>query len=158
MTEKEKSEIYEQYRGKVLGYLRGKVNDGYLAEDLCSEVFLKVYEKIDDYDASRSSLSTWIFTITRNTLTDYFRTRRVHEEIPEMLPDDSSVEEDVLNGEMLEILAGALEKLEERERDIVILRYYSGVTLKEIAERLDISYAYAKVLHNKALSALKNYF
>ena len=158
MTEEARTALYQQYHDKVRGYLYGKVNNLPLAEDLCSDVFLKVYEKLDSFDEQKASLSTWIFTITRNTLTDYFRTRKVTEEIPEDLAEDSSVEESVCNEEMLRILASALERLEERERDIVVLHYYSGKTLKEIAMNMGISYAYIKVLHNKALASLKKFF
>lgn len=156
-TEEFKAQIYTEYHKKVLSYLNGKVNDAYLAEDICSDVFLKIYEKLDSFDDSKASVSTWIFTITRNTLTDYFRTRRVYSEIPEELPMDSDIEENYCQNETLDALADALEALPERERDLIILHYYSGKTLKEVAEALDISYAYVKVLHNKALAAMKNY-
>lgn len=157
MTEQEKSDLYGQFQGKVLRYLREKVNDTYLAEDLCSEVFLKVYEKLDTFDETKASLSTWIFTITRNTLTDYFRSRRVMGEIPEDLAEESSLEDDVCNASMLDSLADALETLDERERDIIILHYHSGLTLKDVADRVGISYAYVKILHNKALSRMKDF-
>ena len=155
ITDSLKEEIYVKFHGKVMGYLVSKLNNRDTAEDLAADVFLKVYEKLDTFDESKASLSTWIYTITRNTLTDYFRTRRTFEEIPETLPDDSSVEDDVCNGVMLEALAKGLKMLDERERDIIVLRYYSGKTLKEIAEGMDISYAYVKVLQNKALDKLK---
>ena len=158
MTEERKSELYVNYSEKVLRYILGKVGDMDLAEDICSDVFLKVYEKLDTYDETKAALSTWIFTITRNTLTDYYRTRRVSEELPEDLAEDSSVESEICNNEMLEILASALEKLDERERDIIVMHYYAGKTLKEIAETMHISYSYVKVLHNKALDTLKKYF
>ena len=157
-TEEFKTELYREYHGKVLSYIRGKVGNSALAEDLCSDVFLKIYEKLDRYDEAKASLSTWIYTITRNTLTDYYRTRRVFSEIPEAMEDGFSMEEDLCSREMLETLAEALEHLDERSRDIIILRYYSGQTLKEIAERLHISYAYVKVLHSKALSSLRTFF
>lgn len=154
MTEK----VYELYHEKVLRYIRSKVNDQYLAEDLCSDVFVKIYEKADSFDESKASMSTWVFTIARNRLTDYYRTRRVFEEIPETYADDSSVEDSICNAETLDMLADALESLDERERDIIILHYYSKETLKTIGEKMNISYAYVKVLHNKALSALEKYF
>lgn len=157
LTNEEKTRIYEQFSGKVKGYIYTQVNDSILAEDLCSDVFLKVYEKIDSYDDSKASLSTWIFTITRNTLIDYYRVRKVHEEVPEELASEESIEDEVCNNEMLELLADALSKLEERERDIIILHYYKGITLKVIADKLNISYAYVKILHNKALGNLKNF-
>ena len=159
ITKDLKTEIYENFHKKVEGYLYTQVNDRYLAEDLCSEVFVKVYEKLDTFDDTKSSLSTWIYTVARNTLTDYFRTRKVNSEIPETLADDGdSVEDSVIGEEMLEILATALEKLEKRERDIIVFHYYDGMTLKEVGEKLGISYAYVKILHNKALSELKEAF
>ena len=158
MTEEQKNELYLNYAGKVRGYFQSRINDPETSEDLCAEVFLKVYEKLDTYDETKASLSTWIFTIARNRLTDFYRTRRVHGEIPETLASGEDIEEDLCRDEMLETLADALETLDERGRDIIILRYYSGMTLKAIAERLGISYAYVKVLHNKALSAMRNYF
>lgn len=158
MTEQNKADIYTDYHDKVMGYLVSKINNTHLAEDICSDVFLKVYEKLDTFDSSKASLSTWIFTITRNTLTDYYRSRRVMSEIPETLAEDSSVEDDVCDDDLLNTLASALETIDERERDIIIFRYYKGMTLKEISEKLDISYSYVKILHNKALSALREYF
>lgn len=157
VTEEFKNEIFVQYHRKVVGYIYHKTNDSYLAEDLASEVFLKVYEKLNDFDESKASLSTWIYTIARNRLTDYFRTRRVFSEVPETMEDESSVEESILNEETLNELADALERLDERERNLIILRYYSGHTLKQVAEELGISYAYVKILHNKAISALQKY-
>lgn len=159
ITDEFKAEIYEQFYPKVLSYINGKVNNYHLAEDLCSDVFLKIYEKIDTFDDSKASVSTWIFTITRNKLTDYYRTRKISGgEIPEYLADDTSLEDDVCNDEMLDTLADALEKLDERERDIVILHYYSGMTLKAVAEKMGISYSYTKLLHNNALSRLQKFF
>lgn len=155
VSEEKKTEIYTQYSVKVRGYIYNKVNDSFLAEDLCADVFLKVFEKIDSFDETKASISTWIFTITRNTLIDYYRTRKVSNEIPEDLASEDSIEEEVCNNEMLSALAAALEKLEERERDIIILHYYQGETLKVVGEKLGISYAYVKILHNKALAELK---
>ncbi len=158
ITDEFKTEIYEKYYPKVLSYINGKVNKHHLAEDLCSDVFLKIYEKIDTFDEKKASVSTWIFTITRNTLTDYYRTRKISGgEIPEYLDDGISLEDEVCNDEMLDILADALEKLDERERDIIVFHYYSGKTLKEIADIIGISYSYTKLLHNNALSHMKKF-
>ena len=158
MTEERKSELYVDFSEKVLRYVLGKVGDTDTAEDICADIFLKVYEKLDTYDETKAALSTWIFTIARNTVTDHFRTRHVNIELPEELAEDFSVESEICNNEMLETLASALEKLDERERDVIIMHYYAGRTLREIAETMRISYSYVKVLHNKALEALKKYF
>lgn len=157
MDKNKQAEIYTQFHDKLQWFILEKVNDTYLAEDLCSDVLMKVYDKYDSFDESKASLSTWIYTIARNTLIDYYRGRKVFEEVPEDVDSESDIEGDVCNGEMLEELAQALEKLEERERDIVIWRYYKGMTLREIAFKMNISYAYVKILHNKALASLKDY-
>ena len=158
ITDTQKEAIYRDYHGKVSGYIRSKINSPQDAEDITADVFLKVYEKLDTFDESKASLSTWIYTITRNTLTDYFRTRKVFAEITEIIEDDISVEEEVCNAEMLETLADALETLEERERDIIILRFFSGKTLRDISSQMSISYAYVKILQNNAFAKIKNFF
>lgn len=155
ITDLQKEKIYRDFYGKVYGYILSKIQNVQNAEDLTSDVFLKVYEKLDTFDESKASLSTWIYTITRNTLTDFYRTRKVFDEIPENEESEFSLEDEVCNAQTLEMLAEALETLDERERDIVILRYYSGKTLRDISEQMNISYAYVKVLQNNAFSKLR---
>ena len=155
ITDLQREKIYRDYHERVCGYIRSRINDMQDAEDIASSVFVKVFEKLDSFDESRASLSTWIYTIARNTLTDYYRTKKQFVELTEAQESGFSVEDEICNEEMLERLADALESLPERERNIVILRYYSGRTLKEIAGRLGISYSHVKTLQNKALAKLK---
>lgn len=152
----DKTQIYEEFHMKVLRYIQSQVNDYYLAEDLCSDVFVKVYDKLDSFNEKKAKLSTWIFTITRNTLIDYYRTRKVTVEVPETLTYEVEDTEDL--DEQLQTLSKALEQIDERSKQIIILHYYDCLTLKEIAEKLDISYTYVKILHKKALLLLKDYF
>ena len=149
-------QIYKDFYKKVYGYLWGKVQNDVLAEDLTSIVFVKIYEKLDIYDESKSSISTWIFRITHNALIDYYRGRKVFEEMPEEIPEESSsVEDEILCSEQLELLADALSEIPERERDLIVLKYYKGCTLKEIASMMNMSYANVKLVHNKALMNLR---
>jgi len=154
----DKTEIYETYKSKVYGYLLSKVGNVQDAEDLCGDVFVKIYAHLDTFDDSKSSLSTWIYNITRNTLYDHFRTSYTASEIDEEYAQVGDFVDDICNDETIQSLADALEKLGERDRDIILLHYYRGDTLKTIAERMDISYSYAKVLHNNALENLKKLF
>ncbi len=153
--ELDKEKIYRDYYEKVFGYILSKINNAHDAEDLTADVFVKIYAKLDTFDENKASLSTWIYTVTRNTLTDYYRTRKVFFEMPEEIEDETAVEDEICSAESLENLANALETLEKWERDIIILHYYSGKTLKEIAEKLGISYSYVKILQNKALEHLR---
>ena len=153
MTEKE--ELYMAYRDKVRGYVFGKLQNRQDAEDLVSEIFVKVYEKYSSYNVERASVSTWIYTITRNTVIDYFRASRGEEQLPEEFPDDCSETDGLLQRESLRELGKALSALDERSRVLVVLRYYRQMTLKDIASRMGISYAYVKILHRNALHRLR---
>lgn len=90
-----------------------------------------------------------------NTVIDYFRTRKEYCQLDiDKLADYSFSE--LVDAELaLKELADALTKLEERQRDLIILHYYDGKTLKEVAAVFGVSYIYIKVLHKKALQTLK---
>ena len=152
----EKEALYTEYRDKVSRYVFCRLQNKSDAEDIVSEIFLKVYEHFDTFDASLASVSTWIYTITRNTVTDYFRSNRIYAELPEEASDGDDADCVVLQKESLATLGKALGKLDERRRALVILKYYKKMSLKDIAARMGISYAYVKILHKSALNKLKN--
>ncbi len=147
--------IYTDFKDKVARYVRGKISNEQDAQDIVSDVFIKVFEGLCGYDESKASLSTWIYTIARNAVIDYFRSAKRYCELPENLCCGDDTEERMLNEEALERLADALMTLEERERDIIILRYYNGESLKRIAGMMNISYSYAKLLHASSLKTLR---
>lgn len=149
--------IYFEFKDRVARYVRGKIGNEHDSEDVVSDVFVKVFNGLSDFDENKASLSTWIFTITRNAVIDYFRASKRLCELPEELCSEDDTEQKLINTEMLERLADALGRLNERERDIIVLHYYSGRTLKDIAEAMGISYSYTKLLHSNALKALKKY-
>ena len=148
-------QIYEEFQPKVRAYVRGKIHDPHDAEDLVSAVFMKIVQKLDSFDPVKASVSTWVYTITRNTVTDYFRTRRSMVAFEDYMVDEapSELTDDVLGG-----LAEALMSLKEKERDLIVLHYYSGHTLKTVAEMMGMSYINAKVIHKKALTSLQAFY
>lgn len=155
ITSQQSEQIFKDYHDKVLHLIYGKINNYTLAEDLTSEVFLKVYSKLDTFDETKASISTWIYRIAQNTVIDYFRTRKVYSEVPEEIAQESEIDDEILNNETLDALADALTELPERDRDLIILHYYHGLTLKEVAERIGMSYSNAKLVHNKSLVVLE---
>ena len=148
-------QIYAEYSGKVMGYIMARVQHRADAEDLCADVFEKVFRKLDQFDQSKASLSTWIFTITRNTLIDHFRKTKPTEELDENLSDDGEVETPMLEQETLSELAAALNLLPQELRDIVVLLYYDRKPMTEIADLMHLSYGAVKLRHQKALTLLK---
>ena len=155
MTAAQQEELYTQYRGKVLGYIRARVNNREDAEDLCQDVFVKVFRAADRYDAEKSAPGTWIYAVTRNAVTDYFRKNRPAEELPEDLTDDALPEDAVMQTALLDELAAALEQLPDELTDIIVARYYDRLPLTEIAERMGLSYGAVKLRHQKALLLLR---
>ena len=148
-------QVYLQYSGKVTGYLQARLHNRTVAEDLCAEVFEKALRKQEGYDPKKSAVGTWIFTITRNTLIDYYRRRKPSDELDENMADDQELDEDLLSGETLGELAAALRKLPQQMMDIVVLRYYDGKPLTEIATMMNLSYGAVKLRHQNALLMLR---
>ncbi len=147
--------VYEEYSGKVMGYLRARIRNTTEAEDLCAEIFEKVLRKAEGYDQSKAAVGTWIFTITRNTLIDHYRKTKPTEELDENLADGAELDEDLLNAETLGELASALRTLPEQLRDIIVLRYYDGKPLTEVAQLMNLSYGAVKLRHQNALLLLR---
>ena len=147
--------IYTEYSGKVMGYIRARIRSSADAEDLHSEVFEKILRKLDGFDPSKASLNTWIFTITRNTVIDHFRRTKPTEDLDENLSDNIELDEDLLNSETLSELATALRKLPQQLMDIIVLRYYDGKPLTEIAEMMHLSYGAVKLRHQNAVQMVR---
>ena len=148
-------QIYIAYYGKVMGYISARIRNHADAEDLCADVFEKIQRRLGDYDKSKAAIGTWIFTITRNTLIDHFRRKKPNEELDENLSDDSELDESLLSTETLGELASALRRLPQQMMDIIVLRYYDGKPLTEIAQMMNLSYGAVKLRHQNALIMLK---
>lgn len=156
MTPDEKERLYAGYKDKVLSYIRSRVFNASDVEDLCEDVFVKAFAAADSFDPSKASAGTWLYSITRNTVIDHCRRFHPTEEIPEDISDDSLPEDGIIESEMLEELAAALENLPAELTDVIVLHYYDGMPLTEIAATLGISYGAVKIRHNKALSLLRS--
>lgn len=160
------TKIYSEFSEKVTRYVRGKVFNQGEVDDLVSQVFIKVFTKIDTYDESKASMSTWIYMITANTVTDYIRR---NSKFSVVLPEEQNGEkvhdaliteddyEHIFADATLEVLADALKTLDERERDLIVLRYYKNERLKTIAQMMKMSYSNTKIIHKKALKKLESY-
>ena len=150
--------IYLEYREKVFRYVRGKVASTADAEDVTSEIFLKVLSSLDSYDEEKSTLSTWIYTITHNTVCNYYREQsRCALSLDEnaLCSDTDGVMAEIENEILKENLAIALETLTEREQDIIVLYYYHEIPLRDIAIKMGITYTNAKFIKHNAIAKLR---
>jgi RNA polymerase sigma-70 factor (ECF subfamily) len=167
MTNLTFEEIYTQYHQKVLVYVKARVNSMTDAEDITSDVFVKVMSALDTYNNEKSQLSTWIYTIATNTIRDFFRKTAVRDKfrcdnseifLENVVSDDCDYDEKLFKDASLELLAEALEHLSEQERSIIVLHYYNELTHKKIAEKLSLSYANVRYINHQALKKIRNYF
>ena len=151
--------IYLEYKEKVFRYVRGKVANTADAEDVTSEIFWRVLSSLDSYDEEKSTLSTWIYTITHNTVCNYYREQSKRalslEENALCSDTDDGVMSEIENEILKENLAIALETLTEREQDIIVLYYYHEIPLRDIAIKMGITYTNAKFIKHQAISKLK---
>lgn len=153
--------LYLEYRDKVRAYAVHHLRNVQDAEDAVSQVFLNAHKKRDAYDPARGLYSTWLYAITRNVVrealrrADRSRTNGYFDEWETMESPDPHPENLLLTGERVEELTAALEQLPERERDILLLRFYIGLPSKEVAARMDLSDGNVRYLQSKALSRLR---
>lgn len=70
--------IYRDYYQKISYFVIKKVGNDQIAEDIVSDVFLKITSNIDRFDPQKAAVSTWVYTIANNTVLDYYRTRKVY--------------------------------------------------------------------------------
>lgn len=138
--------IYELYYNKVRNYLRRRLNQKSLSEDMASAVFEKAYKSIDDFKWQGVSLSAWIFRIARNLLTDHYRKiGRIGEtvsltEIENFFEDEEkSVYSEYIQDEEESALYDAIREFKEEEQYLIFYKFFEDLTNIEIAKLVGIS-------------------
>jgi len=137
-------EMYDTYMPKIYRYVSYRTGSASVAEDLTSDVFEKALKHFDSYRQERASQATWLTTIARNTITDYFRREsRVQvvreEDAPEEESKDPPVEEQVERLEEVRELRLCLAALPQLDQDIISLKFGAGLNNREIARSLNVS-------------------
>lgn len=144
-------EVYERWHERVFAYVLSRVRSRADAEDITSEVFLKLLAGAEDFDPDRVGASSYVFRAAQTAIADHYRKEHVLftplDDIAETLGDEPDA--------MLEALDHALGKLPEREAEIVMLHYYYGLSHREIAGRMRLSYANVRQLCHTALVRLR---
>lgn len=150
-------QVWDAFHTPLFQFIRRRVADESIAEDLLQEVFLKIHQHGNSLkDAQR--LESWIYQITRNLIIDHYRSHRQLMtsldtgealDLPEDLPDDDIV------GELLPCIRAMVLALPEQDRQALILTEYQGLTQKELGERLGLSFSGAKSRVQRAREKLK---
>ena len=154
---------FKDHRESVYRYVRFRVANREVAEDLTSEVFFKALRSLQRYDPKQSAPRTWLLRIARNAVTDHLRALRrrgsLHvslDRVPDLVSRSPSQEERILKEEQVQKLLNATGTLRDSDQEILSLRYGAGLGNQEIADSLEISSNAVAVRLHRALKRLKD--
>ena len=144
------SQLIERHSRRVRDYIKMMVKDADLAEDLFQETFIKAVRVIDSgrYTDSGRFLP-WILRIAHNQVIDHFRAQKQGKTINESNAGydvlgtlrfaEGTIEEDIISDQIAADIRALVDKLPDEQREVVMLRYYSDLSFKEIAEQTGVS-------------------
>lgn len=152
------AELYARHQPAIYRYIFYQVSDAATAEDLTSEVFVRLVEKIDRFTYRGRPLLAWLYTIARNLVTDYHRRtgRFPSFSLDERLAADIDAPEEIAEQRLAQHrLAVAIADLTEDQRQVILLKFVEGLDNKTVARVLGKSVGAVKALQHRALAALR---
>ena len=144
------SQLIERHSRRVRDYIRMMVKDRDVAEDIFQETFIKAVRVIDEgrYTDNGKFLS-WILRIAHNQVIDYFRAQRQDKSVTEsdagydvlgtLQFAERTVEDEIVCEQIEHEARMLVELLPEEQREVVRMRYFGGLSFKEIAEQTGVS-------------------
>ncbi|HQE59703.1 MAG TPA: RNA polymerase sigma factor SigZ [Spirochaetota bacterium] len=152
--------LWNNFSSYLLRFILKNISDVHAAEDILQNVFIKIHSKIDTLK-DEAKIKSWIFSITRNAITDYIRSTGCACEVstysPEEFekPDKAQDFENTAAHEMADGLREIILSLPEKYSQALILTELEGMSQKELAEKLSISVSGAKSRVQRAKLLLK---
>jgi RNA polymerase sigma-70 factor (ECF subfamily) len=151
--------IYESYFPPIYNFIRLRVGDPALAEDLASDVFVKLVSAVRGRSAPRHSLRGWLFRVARNQIHDHFgRARQITTEaLEEWVPASGDEEPEVrfLRAVDAERARSALRRLPNEQQEVLILRFGQQLSLQETADIMGKNVGAVKSLQFRAVNTLR---
>ena len=131
-----------------------------LADDLTSQVFLRLYERLGSYRRTKGAFAPWFHALTRNVLAGCFRKRSLRlKALTELISTDSHTEpgpeKTLTEGETQGDVLAAMTKLGQRERDVLGLKFAFDLSHREIAEMTGLSESNVGVIVFRSLKRLR---
>ncbi len=151
-------EIHDRYYALVLRYVRFRVSDQQAAEDLASEIFMRLIEAIRIGKGPRTTIQGWLLGTAANVVADHFRRsyQRPEHELPDHLPSDDLLPDDLVAlNETGRRLQQAISSLTPDQQHVVTLRFGAGLTLEETAASMGKEPNAIKALQFRAMAALR---
>ncbi len=152
-------QIYDEYYQPIFQYIRLRVADPALAEDLASEVFVRLVRAFQAGSAPRETLRGWLFQVARNLIHDHLgRQRQLPQTtLEEWMPaDDDGPEQQVMRTLSTERMRRAMRLLAADQQEVVILRFGQMLSLQETADIMGKSVSAIKALQFRAVQTLRS--
>lgn len=146
---------------RIFNYFRYSGLDDDTAQDLSAVTLEKAWRARKRFDSEKSALTSWLITIAKRTLIDYFRTQRPEwssdqlDENYEPGSDEHNPEQQIQQTEDMEKLRTLLYELPERERDLVALKYGAGMTNREISKLTELTESNIGTINHRVLNFLR---
>lgn len=154
--------FYAEYYDRVFKYILKKTGNFHTAEDLTMDTFTACYKHFDRYDETKASLGTWVFTIASNKLKNYYRSDQSFAELQDYSAVDDGMEDAVIEAqhlaELRDVLADALETLNEVQQQVIVLKYFKNKNSKEIAQITGLTSDNVRAIASRTVKKLKDYF
>lgn len=148
--------LYRSSRDDVYSYVAGLMRDRTAAEDVTAIAFERAYRKRSRFDPRRGNHRAWVFGIARNAALDDLRKRgRQAEMTAEPADDAPSAPELAEDRERRLAIAAGLGRLSPRDRELVSLKFFAGLSNPEIAATLGISESNAGTRLHRAVAKLR---
>jgi RNA polymerase sigma-70 factor (ECF subfamily) len=151
---------YQEHGEAVYNYVRFQVPEPDAAEDIVADTFLRAVRAAGRFDAGRGAARPWLLAIARHLVQDHRRRARVRQYVAlgtmgDLVEEAPSPEERLIRKEHVGRLLDALAGLGDDDREVVSLRYGSGLDGREVAELLGITEASVRTRLWRALKRLK---
>ena len=147
--------VWREFSDRLRGFIGKRVSSTADADDLLSEVFVKVHTRIDSLE-DEARLAPWLYQITRNTLTDYYRRRPAPQSGLDGV-DAAAVEDDYDAAALISrSLRDLVDRLPAKYREAVVLTEFEGLTQVEMADSLGLSVSGAKSRVQRARTMLRD--
>ena len=149
--------LYAEQLPRIYNYFRYRAGADD-AEDLTSETFEKAWRARHTYRRDLGAFTTWLYAIARNVAIDHFRRRVVHEPLDAAshVAATGTPELEAIRESDRRRVALLLEALDERSREIIALRYGSGLTNRAIARLLGLSESNVGTILHRAIADLRS--
>lgn len=148
-------ELYRRFARPVLAMALRQLGDNGRAEDATQETFAAIWRSARSYRPERGSPTAWLYAVARHAIIDRARQRtEPATEVPEEPADEATPEERAESSWLAWRVHSALDRLPERERVVLELAYYSGLSQSEIASYLDVPLGTVKTRTRAGLARL----